>query len=163
MSEIKFTLDALADSPVQAVYLVDSYGALYPEEIRRLAAVYMEVMDKAGKATGIHAHNNQQCAFANTIEALSIGVSYLDGTLSGMGRGAGNCALEGLIGFLKNPRYQLDPLLRFIQKDILALKQKGCVYMLTGLLDQHPRTAIAATKANDTNYAAFYQMLLDRD
>ena len=35
--------------------------------------------------------------------------------------------------------------------------------MLTGLLDQHPRTAIAATKANDTNYAAFYQMLLDRD
>lgn len=166
---IKFTLDALADSPVQAVYLVDSYGALYPEEIRRLAAVYMEVMDKAGKATGIHAHNNQQCAFANTIEALSIGVSYLDGTLSGMGRGAGNCALEGLIGFLKNPRYQLDPLLRFIQKDILALKQKGCVwgydipYMLTGLLDQHPRTAIAATKANDTNYAAFYQMLLDRD
>ena len=98
---------------------------------------------KAGKATGIHAHNNQQCAFANTIEALSIGVSYLDGTLSGMGRGAGNCALEGLIGFLKNPRYQLDPLLRCIQKDILALKQKGCVwgydipYMLTGLLDQH--------------------------
>ena len=77
-SDIKFTLDALADSPVQAVYLVDSYGALYPEEIRRLAAVYMEVMDKAGKATGIHAHNNQQCAFANTIEALSIGVSYLD-------------------------------------------------------------------------------------
>ena len=168
-SDIKFTLDALADSPVQAVYLVDSYGALYPEEIRRLAAVYMEVMDKAGKATGIHAHNNQQCAFANTIEALSIGVSYLAGTLSGMGRGAGNCALEGLIGFLKNPRYQLDPLLRFIQKDILALKQKGCVwgydipYMLTGLLDQHPRTAIAATKANDTNYASFYQMLLDRD
>ena len=135
----------------------------------RLVDFFDGIMAPAGKRLGIHAHNNQQCAFANTIEALAIGVSYLDGTLSGMGRGAGNCALEGLIGFLKNPRYQLDPLLRFIQKDILALKQKGCVwgydipYMLTGLLDQHPRTAIAATKANDTNYAAFYQMLLDRD
>lgn len=168
-SEIKFTLEALADSPVKAVYIVDSYGALYPEEIRRLATTYMEFMDRAGKSTGIHAHNNQQCAFANTIEALSIGVSFLDGTISGMGRGAGNCALEALIGFLKNPRYQLDPLLRFIQKDILALKQSGCTwgydipYLLTGLLDQHPRTAIAAAKENDTNYAGFYQMLLDRD
>lgn len=168
-SDIKFTLSALADSPVQAVYLVDSYGAMYPEEIRRLAAMYMEGMEGSGKAIGIHAHNNQQCAFANTIEALSIGVSYLDGTLSGMGRGAGNCALEALMGFLKNPRYQLDPLLRFIQKDILELKKQGCVwgydipYMLTGLLDQHPRTAIAATKSKDTDYAGFYQMLLDRD
>lgn len=84
-SDIKFTLDALADSPVKAVYLVDSYGALYPEEIRRMAAMYLEVMDRVGKSVGIHAHNNQQCAFANTIEALSIGVSYLDGTLSGLG------------------------------------------------------------------------------
>ena len=168
-SDIKFTLAALADSPVKTVYLVDSYGALYPEEIRRMASMYLEAMDQAGKSVGVHAHNNQQCAFANTIEALSIGVSYLDGTLSGLGRGAGNCALEALIGFLKNPRYQLDPLLRFIQKDILELKKSGCVwgydipYLLTGLLDQHPRTAIAATKAKDTDYAGFYQMLLDRD
>ncbi len=168
-SDIKFTLDALADSPVKAVYLVDSYGALYPEEVRRMAAMYLEAMEPVGKFVGVHAHNNQQCAFANTIEALSIGVSYLDGTLSGLGRGAGNCALEALIGFLKNPRYQLDPLLRFIQKDILELRKSGCVwgydipYLLTGLLDQHPRTAIAATKAHDTDYAGFYQMLLDRD
>lgn len=168
-SDIQFALAALTDSPVNAVYLVDSYGAMYPEEINRMAKRYLEVLEPAGKRLGIHAHNNQQCAFANTIEALSMGASYLDGTLSGMGRGAGNCALEALIGFLKNPRYQLDPLLRFIQKDILALKKAGCVwgydipYLLTGLLDQHPRTAIAATKAHDTNYSAFYQMLLDKD
>lgn len=167
-SDIQFALDVLADSPVQAVYLVDSYGAMYPEQIRRLAARYMHIMDQVGKFTGIHAHNNQQCAFANTIEALSIGVSYLDATVSGMGRGAGNCSLEALIGFLKNPRYQLDPVLRFIQNDMLPLK-KTCVwgydipYMLTGLLDQHPRTAIAATKENNTNYASFYQMLMDQD
>ena len=159
----------LAQSPISTMYIVDSFGSLYPEEIRRLVDVYDGIMGPAGIKLGIHAHNNQQCAFANTIEALSMGASYLDGTLSGMGRGAGNCALEALIGFLKNPRYQLDPLLRFIQKDILALKKAGCVwgydipYLLTGLLDQHPRTAIAATKAHDTNYSAFYQMLLDKD
>ena len=166
--DVRFALEQLAASPVQAVYLVDSYGALYPEEIRRLTELFLEYMDAAGKSVGIHAHNNQQCAFANTIESLSIGTSFLDATVSGMGRGAGNCALEGLIGFLKNPRYQLDPLLRFLQKEILPLRET-CVwgydipYLLTGLLDQHPRTAIAATKAQDTNYAGFYQMLLDRD
>jgi len=84
-----------------------------------------------------------------------------------MGRGAGNCTLEGLLGFLKNPRYQLDPVLRFIEKEMLPLKASGVLwgydipYLLTGLCGQHPRTAIAATKQGDTHYADFYQMLLN--
>lgn len=166
-SDLKIALEEIARSPAQAVYVVDSYGALYPEEIRRVSNMYLEIMEKNGKRVGIHAHNNQQCAFANTIEALSIGVSYLDGTVCGMGRGAGNCTLEGLLGFLKNPRYQLDPVLRFIEKEMLPLKASGVQwgydipYLLTGLCGQHPRTAIAATKQGDTHYADFYQMLLN--
>lgn len=57
---------------------------------------------KYGKEIGIHAHNNQQLAFANTIEALSLGASMLDAAINGIGRGAGNCSSELLIGFLKN-------------------------------------------------------------
>lgn len=166
-SDLKIALGEVAKSPVDAVYVVDSYGALYPEEIRRVSNMYLEVMERSGKRVGIHAHNNQQCAFANTIEALSIGVSYLDGTACGMGRGAGNCTLEGLLGFLKNPRYQLDPVLRFIEEQMLALRASGVQwgydipYLLTGLCGQHPRTAIAAIKQGDTHYADFYQMLLN--
>ena len=82
-------------------------------------------------------------------------------------RQAGNCALENLLGFLKNPKYQINPALRFIEQHMLALKAEGLKwgydipYMLTGLTNQHPRTAIAAIKEGDTHYTDFYQMLLD--
>lgn len=99
--DIITALDILGKSPVNAFYIVDSYGALYPEEARKLAELYCSYGEKYGKSVGIHAHNNQQLAFANTIEAMTQGVSYLDATVDGMGRGAGNCALELLLGFLK--------------------------------------------------------------
>lgn len=168
-SELDLALDLLAQSEVGMIYLVDSYGSLYPEQIRRLADKYLKVAEKYGKKVGIHAHNNQQLAFANTIEACTVGVSYLDATMSGMGRGAGNCNMELLLGFLRNPKYSLNPVLKFIQNQMLPLKKTGLVwgcdvqYMLTGQQNQHPRTAIAFTAEQREDYAAFYQSLLDRE
>ena len=168
-SELDLALDLLAQSEVGTIYLVDSYGALYPEQIRRLADKYLKVAEKYGKKVGIHAHNNQQLAFANTIEACTVGVSYLDATMSGMGRGAGNCNMELLLGFLRNPKYSLNPVLKFLQNQMLPLKKTGLVwgcdvqYMLTGQQNQHPRTAIAFTAEQREDYAAFYQSLLDRE
>ena len=168
-SELDLALDLLAQSEVGTIYLVDSYGSLYPEQIRRLADKYLKVAEKYGKKVGIHAHNNQQLAFANTIEACTVGVSYLDATMSGMGRGAGNCNMELLLGFLRNPKYSLKPVLKFLQNQMLPLKKTGLVwgcdvqYMLTGQQNQHPRTAIAFTAEQREDYAAFYQSLLDRE
>lgn len=168
-SELDLALDLLAQSEVGTIYLVDSYGSLYPEQIRRLADKYLKVAEKYGKKVGIHAHNNQQLAFANTIEACTVGVSYLDATMSGMGRGAGNCNMELLLGFFRNPKYSLNPVLKFLQNQMLPLKKTGLVwgcdvqYMLTGQQNQHPRTAIAFTAEQREDYAAFYQSLLDRE
>ena len=168
-SELDLALDLLAQSEVGTIYLVDSYGSLYPEQIRRLADKYLKVAEKYGKKVGIHAHNNQQLAFANTIEACTVGVSYLDATMSGMGRGAGNCNMELLLGFLRNPKYSLNPVLKFLQNQMLPLKKTGLVwgcdvqYMLTGQQNQHPRTAFAFTAEQREDYAAFYQSLLDRE
>ena len=117
----------------------------------------------------MHAHNNQQLAFANTIEALTNGVSYLDATMKGMGRGAGNCAMELLLGFLKNPKYQLFPVLQFVEKYMVPLEEQGAIwgydipYMITGHLNQHPRTAIAATKEQRKDYSSFYMEVVDKD
>ncbi|MCD8156583.1 MAG: aldolase catalytic domain-containing protein, partial [Clostridiales bacterium] len=155
-SDLNIALDMLSKFPVKAVYVVDSYGALYPIQIRDIVNLYARGLEKSGKMVGIHAHNNQQCAFANTIEAMSVGASMMDGTVMGMGRGAGNCSLEGLLGFLKNPKYDITPVLSFIEHYMLKLKKDGVVwgydipYLLTGLVDQHPRSAIAAVKAGDT-------------
>ena len=106
-SDVQVALDMLGRSSVDAIYIVDSFGALYPEQIARIAELYLEYGDKYGKQIGIHAHNNLQLAFANTIEACGDGVNWLDGTYSGMGRGAGNCCIENLIGFLRNPKYKI--------------------------------------------------------
>ncbi len=168
-SDLAVALDLLGKSPVDVFYIVDSYGSLYPEQIARIADVYMNFAAKYGKKVGIHAHNNQQLAFANTIEAVGDGVDWLDGTYAGMGRGAGNCAMELLIGFLRNPKYNIAPVFRFIEKHITKLKEDHVVwgydlqYLMTGLLNQHPRTAISFTKENRQDYFEFYKELIEQD
>ena len=166
-ADIDAALELLCQSSVGTIYLVDSYGSLYPEQIRRLCDKYLEVADKYGKKVGIHAHNNQQLAFANTTEAIIKGVSYLDATVSGLGRGCGNCPSELLLGFLKNPKYRINPILKFIEEQIVPLRKSGVVwgydvpYLLTGLLNQHPKTAIQFMKENREDYNNFYLELLD--
>ena len=165
--DIKTALDILGQSSVNAFYIVDSYGALYPEQSRRLANLYCEYADKYGKSVGIHAHNNQQLAFANTIEAMTQGVSYLDATVDGIGRGAGNCALELLLGFLKNPKYKVAPILKIIEEHTEKLKAEGVKwgydipYMLTGQLNTHPRPAISYVKEDRKDYSKFANELYD--
>ena len=86
-----------------------------------------------------------------------------------MGRGAGNCAMELLLGFLKNPKYNVRPVLQFIQDHMLKLKEDGIVwgydlqYLLTGMLNQHPRSAIQFTADKRTDYAEFYNELLSME
>ena len=160
-------LELLAQSSVDVIYLVDSFGAFYPEQIERLTKKYMEYAVKYKKKIGIHAHNNQQLAFANTIESLSRGASYLDATVSGMGRGAGNCYMELLLSFLRNPKYNKMAIMNFVEKQMVKLKEEGAVwgydipYLLTGILNAHPSSAIQFIKDKRSDYAMFYQDLLD--
>lgn len=165
--DVKIALDILGQSSVNAFYIVDSYGSLYPEQSRRLAELYTEYADKYNKMVGIHAHNNQQLAFANTIEAMTQGVSMLDATVDGMGRGAGNCALELLLGFLKNPKYKVEPILKIIEDHTQKLKEQGVKwgydipYMLTGQYNTHPRPAISYVKEDRKDYSKFANELYD--
>ena len=139
-ADLRVALDILADTPVDVIYIVDSFGSLYPEQIARIADLYMEYAVKYGKKVGMHAHNNQQLAFANTIEAVGDGVDWLDATYGGMGRGAGNCQMELLLGLLRNPKYNMYPVIQFVEKYIQELKNEGVVwgydlqYLMTCLL-----------------------------
>ena len=167
LNQVDEALTMLCESDVDVIYLVDSYGSLYPENAAVLAKEYLEYAEKAGKQIGFHGHNNQNLAFANTIETLSYGVSYLDATALGMGRGAGNCAMELLLGFLKNPKYSIYSLLTFIEKYMIPLKESGVVwgfdlqYMFTGQLNRHPREAMDFTAKKRKDYCEFYKDLLD--
>ena len=163
---IKAALEMLGQTPVDCIYIVDSFGSIYPEEMARVVDLYMNAATKYNKKLGIHAHNNQQLAFANTIEACGDGVDWLDATYNSMGRGAGNCAMELLLGFLKNPKYNVFPVFKFIEDYVIQLKKDGIVwgydlqYLMTGLLNQHPRSAIQFTKDKREDYAEFYKEFL---
>jgi 4-hydroxy 2-oxovalerate aldolase len=167
--DLEEALRIFAESPASAVYIVDSFGSLYSEQIRDLTLTYMEALEGKGKEIGIHAHNNQQLAYANTIEALILGASRLDATINGMGRGAGNCPLELLIGFLKNPKFRLRPVLECIEEHVLPLDGKlewGALipYMITGQLNQHPRAAIKWRQGPKPDaYVEFYDQVTEEE
>jgi len=166
LDELDEALKLVSQTPVDVIYIADSFGSFYPEHIKKLTEKYLSVSEPKGKKVGIHAHNNLQLAYANTIEAMMYGTSFLDATISGLGRGAGNCPLELLIGFLKNPKYKIQPLLKFIEEQIVDLEKEldwgySIPYMITGQLNEHPRSAMKARAENDTEFVKFYNSLLD--
>lgn len=144
--ELDEALAELAKTDFEAVYLVDSFGYFYSEQIHYLAEKYINGLN--GKTVGIHCHNNQQLAFANTIEGIIKGINFVDGSIYGMGRAAGNCTTELLLGFLKNPKYDVRPVLALIEKYFEKLMKElkwgyEMPYMISGILNKHPRASLA--------------------
>jgi 4-hydroxy 2-oxovalerate aldolase len=168
-AELDGALEALARSDVDVLYVVDSFGTMYCEEIRAMMDKFMKVARAAGKQVGIHTHNNCQLAYANTIEAIIGGANYLDASLAGLGRGAGNCQVELLLGFLHNPKFRLRPVLQCIRDHIEPLREQffwgySIPYMITGMLNQHPRDAIKFMESgNSKDIVKFYDDMSEED
>jgi 4-hydroxy 2-oxovalerate aldolase len=168
-SELDNALASLAASPVDVLYLVDSFGTLYREQTEALMNKFHAHAKPAHKEIGIHTHNNCQLAYANTIEAIIQGANYLDASMAGLGRGAGNCQMELLLGFLHNPKFSLRPVLRCIQDHIEPLRQQfhwgfSIPYMITGQLNRHPREAIKFMEGADhRNIVAFFDSMVEEE
>jgi len=146
------------------INIVDSFGSLYQETTEFLIKKAKSILKT--KEVGMHAHNNQQLAFSNTIEAIIHDANYVDTTIFGLGRAAGNCPTELMLGFLKNPKYDIRPILDVISKEFIPLQKKiewgyFIPYAITGMLDEHPRTAIALRESDKKeNYREYYESLV---
>ena len=151
------------ESQANVVYIVDSFGALYQEPIEELVKRCKKYLKT--KEVGFHGHNNQQLAFSNTIEAIIHDANYLDATVYGIGRAAGNCPLELLLGFLNNPKFDIRPVLDLIANEFIPLREKiewGYIipHAIAGMLNEHPRAAIALRNSDEKeNYRKFYDSL----
>jgi len=161
--EIDEALGDLAKTDFPLVYVVDSFGNMYCEDITALVKKYSAALP--GKTIGIHTHNNRQLAFSNSIQAIVDGANFIDSSVYGIGRGPGNCCTELMLSFLQNPKYELRPVLQLIQEQYLSLREKiewGYIipYMITGILNEHPRVAIAQRKtAEKDDYVKFWDTL----
>lgn len=148
---------------VDYLYLVDSFGAFYSEQVTSYLKLYKE--HAPSKELGFHAHNNQQLGFSNTQQAIIDGVNLLDATINGIGRGAGNCNLELLLNFLKNPKFDVRPIYKVIQEHFVPLRHEmewgfNDIYGISGYLNQHPREAMkhrANSKIRDNCYDFFLE------
>jgi 4-hydroxy 2-oxovalerate aldolase len=167
--EVEQALELLAETPASTLVVVDSFGSLYAEQIELLVKKYLSFAAPKGKQVGIHAHNNQQLGFANTIEAIIHGANRVDATMMGVGRGAGNCPMELLIGFLRNPKFKIRPIYEVLQSHLLPLSRQvewgpHVQYNITGQLNQHPRLAIAARSGGERDkYVDFYDKLVTEE
>ncbi|WP_213522256.1 aldolase catalytic domain-containing protein [Nonlabens sp.] len=86
------------DGVVDYFYMVDSFGGVYPEDVKETIAL---VRSKTNVKLGFHGHNNLEMALANTLVAIEEGVDIVDATITGMGRGAGNLKTELLLTTLQ--------------------------------------------------------------
>jgi len=165
-AEIDQALVLAAKSPAGTIVVVDSYGNLYREQIDHLVRKYLAAVQGTDKEVGMHAHNNLQLAFANTVEAIILGANRVDATLMGLGRGAGNCPMEILLGFLRNPKFKLRPVIEAIQHTILPMRKQfdwgpSIPYNITGRMNLHPKSAMAWREGpTPDDYLAFYDQTI---
>ena len=92
--EMSSVLTGVIPQEVAAIYLADSFGSLVPAQVQELSKWARELTPTP---VGFHFHDNLGLAFANSLAALSAGASFVDGTVLGIGRGAGNTKLESLL------------------------------------------------------------------
>lgn len=162
-NDLNEAFEVIAKSPVDVVYIVDSYGSMDYKDIDYLVTKFQRLLPN--KKLGLHMHNNMQLAFSNTMMGAAKGVEFLDASVYGMGRAAGNCPTELIVSHLKNPKYDVRPVLSIIEKHMIAMREKwewGYVipYMIAGVLNEHPRAAMALRSSEDKdNFTEFYDKL----
>ena len=108
--------------PVQGEGGTRCFGC-FPQVPNPTPRVHRYVEALPGKQIGFHGHHNQQLGMANSIDAITEGANMVDGSILGLGRGAGNTPTENVLCFLRNPKYNVRPIFEVIEKQFYELKK----------------------------------------
>lgn len=144
-----------SDYPIDILYFADSMGGLSPEQTSEI----ISLLRKGWKGElGIHTHDNMGQALANSLRAVEEGVTWIDGTVTGMGRGPGNAKMEYLLIELEQIRkvpYNITSLMGIIQKFFKPMQQEfgwgtNTYYYLAGKYGIHP--TYIQQMLNDSRY-----------
>lgn len=153
--DIRGLANKAADYPIDALYFADSMGSMNPEQV---AQVVSWIQSERDGAIGIHTHDNLGLGLSNTLCALDQGVTWVDSTVTGMGRGPGNARTEELAIEMAERRgvsVNLVPLMTLLRKHFKPLQAQygwgtNPYYYLAGKHGIHP-TYIQAM-LNDSRY-----------
>jgi len=141
--EILKKVDKLGNN-IAAFYFADSFGSMFPGDIKNIINT---IQDNTDVEIGFHGHNNLQMAIPNSLVAIEYGAKYIDSTLYGQGRGAGNLPTEIICAYLNSfdntDRFDIDCLVRVIQDIFLGCADRvdwgySLESFITGVTDSHP-------------------------
>ncbi len=158
---VRQCLNRVNGTTAEGVYLADSFGSFLPHDIRSRLETYRE--NCPDMKLGFHGHNNIQMALANSLAAMDAGAEYIDASYYGMGRGAGNTPLELLLPLIDPAKSNIASVVNAIQGYIEPLMGRykwgyRIPYGVSGLLNQHPREAMAAVSSEERIcYRDFYE------
>lgn len=144
LEDIERLAKLASDYPLDVLYFADSMGSMSPQQTSEIIEVF-----RAGwqGALGIHTHDNMGRAIMNSLQAIQNGVSWIDSTVTGMGRGAGNVQTEYLaieLAPIRSSRpFSITPLMEVIRQHFAPLKQEhgwgtNSYYYLAGMYGIHP-------------------------
>jgi 4-hydroxy 2-oxovalerate aldolase len=142
-SEIENIAALVENTGVEVLYFADSLGSLDPDGTSRIISALRR---KWSGPLGIHTHDNMGRAMANTLQAIQDGATWVDSTVTGMGRGPGNAQTEYLaleLEKLTERKVSLTPLLSLIDNFFGPLKARhgwgmNPYYYLAGQYGIHP-------------------------
>ena len=128
---------------VDVLYLADSMGGMDHDAINY---AFSAIKEEWNGLTGFHAHNNKGQALNNTLEAVDLGVDFVDSTILGMGRGAGNTETEYLLKELNKRgfgEYKLKEIYRLCLNEFTKFKDQyewgpSLLYYLAAENNIHP-------------------------
>ena len=142
-NELSLLVKEASKYPIDVLYFADSLGNMDTESV--LAVIKLFRLHWKGHL-GIHAHDNMGMALLNSLFALNNGITWVDSTITGMGRGAGNAKTELLsieVSELRKTMPNISPLLSLISEKFKPLKDKygwgtNPFYYLSGKNSVHP-------------------------
>lgn len=152
MEQISDLINFINTTPISMFYIADTYGHL---DLKLTESYLKFIKDNLNPhiELGFHAHNNLNNSTAKTLLSLNYGVSIVDGTTFGYGRGSGNAFLELLISNKIQNKIDVNaniiPLLEFIDQHIVDYKTQNkfgygynIIFLLSGLYSMHVNYAI---------------------
>lgn len=153
--EIKELAKLAANYPMDALYFADSMGSMNPDQAAQITQWLRSEWDGA---LGIHTHDNLGLALSNTLRALGEGVTWVDSTVTGMGRGPGNARTEELAIEMAERRGKpanLVPLMTLLREHFKPLQSHygwgtNPYYYLAGKYGIHP--TYIQSMLNDSRY-----------
>lgn len=137
--QVKECISSLKGLSLKAVYFADSYGNLLPSQIEEIV-LSLKLLNVP---LGFHSHDNMGLAFANTLSSINLGVTYIDSTITGMGRGVGNLKTEHMVYYLGRKSSKLLNTIEEYYEPIKKVKKWGfsIPYMESSLKRIHPLTS----------------------